>query len=79
MTSSRWYVDIAVEQNRARASSRANSCPLRAISSETSAAMFRSVIPPELPMNILALIHASRARCVSRSNFFSANCRRVSA
>ena len=41
-------------------------------------AMLRSVTPPELPVNILALIHNSRARCVSRVNFFSTNCRRAS-
>src|SRR5581483_4367007 len=42
-------------------------------------AMLRSVTPPEPPTNILALIHASRARCVSRVNFRSTNCRRTSA
>jgi hypothetical protein len=34
--------------------------------------------PPPL-VNILALIQASRARCVSRANFFSTNSRRGSA
>ena len=38
-----------------------------------------AVIPPLLVVNIFALIHASRARCVSRANFFSTNCWRESA
>ena len=65
-------------RSRSRVISR-TSCPLRAISSETSIAMLRSVTPPLLLVNIFALIHASRARCVSRANFFSTNARRDSA
>jgi hypothetical protein len=42
-------------------------------------AMLRSVTPPLLLVNIFALIQASRARCVSRANFFSTNSRRASA
>ena len=40
--------------------------------------MLRAVTLPELQVNILALIHNSRARCISRVNFFSTNCRRAS-
>jgi hypothetical protein len=44
----------------------------KASSSETSTAILRSVTPPFVLTNIFARIHSSRARCVSRSSFFSA-------